>query len=75
MLVSARIVVVVVADNPWCVRLWPELYVLGTSRYVDPPAVRTAVRIIVSAVSEPGKWVSSRRFRDSFSLSVHELAF
>ena len=26
--------------------------------------------IVVSADSEPGKWVSSRRFRDSFSFSL-----
>ena len=31
-----------------------------------------SARIVVSAGSEPGKWVSSRRFRDSFSLPVHE---
>ena len=31
-----------------------------------------SARIVLSAGSEHGKWVSSRRFRDSFSLSVHE---
>ena len=31
-----------------------------------------SARIVVFAGSQPGKWVSSRRFRDSFSLSVHE---
>ena len=30
------------------------------------------VSIVVSGGSEPGKWVSSWKFKDSFSLSVHE---
>ena len=28
--------------------------------------------IVVSANSEPGKWVSMSRFKDSYSLSVHK---
>ena len=31
-----------------------------------------SARIVVSAVSEPGKWVSTRKFRDFLSLSVHK---
>ena len=31
-----------------------------------------SARIVVSAGSASGKWVSSRRFKDYFSLSAHE---
>ena len=46
---QADVVVVVVADNPSCSRLWPELDVVGPSRYLDPSAARTALFVLMAA--------------------------
>ena len=40
--------------------------------YFTRTLAHVSARIVVSAGTEPGKWVSSRRFRDYFSLSVND---
>ena len=65
---------VVVTDYPRCGSLWPEVDVLGPSRYVAPPAVRT-IEMLVEVAGAADVTTAISLALDGNTLTLFDLVY